>query len=642
VPVILLSARAGEEARVEGVKAGADDYLSKPFSARELVAHVSAHLQMARVRREANQALRDSERQLLAELSAMARMQQVSTRLVQAGDFSTLLHDILDAAIEITGADMGNIQLLEDGVLKIVAQRGFQKPFLDFFNAVHEGHAACGTAMDKGERVIVEDVANSDIFTGTPALDVVLAAGALAVQSTPLVSRFGRVLGMFSTHYNEPHRPSEHVLHQLDVLARQAADLIERKQAEEEREELLAAERVAREAADAASRAKDEFLATVSHELRNPLNAMLGWARVLSGGTLNEETMARGLKAIEQNAKAQAQLIEDLLDVSRIISGKFRLKVEPIRVVRVIEAAIDSMRPAAEAKGVRLQATLDPDAEPVSGDAGRLQQVVWNLLSNAVKFTPKGGCVQVRLTRINSHIEIEVSDTGQGIAPEFLPYVFDRFRQADGSTTRRHGGLGLGLAIVRHIAELHGGSVTADSPGKDQGATFTVRLPLMVIHKKYSDEERVHPKVDGDIALHFNPSSCLQGVRVLVVDDEPDALQLLSTVLTQCGAHVRTASSAEEGFAAVKEWRPNVIVSDVGMPEEDGYSFMKQVRTWCREAGAWMPAVALTAYARAEDRMKALDSGYQMHVPKPVEPLELIKVLESLVERPTTPWKYAL
>jgi PAS domain S-box-containing protein len=400
-----------------------------------------------------------------------------------------------------------------------------------------------------------------------------------------------------------------------------------------ERENLLSAERAARQLADAASRSKDEFLATVSHELRSPLNAILGWARLLSGGDLNEETAARGLKAIEQNAKAQAQLIEDLLDVSRIITGKFRLNNQPIQVVSVIEAAVDSVRPTAEVKGVRLQVTLDPDAGPISGDAGRLQQVVWNLLSNAVKFTPREGLVQVRLLRVNSHIEIAVRDTGQGIAPEFLPYVFDRFRQADGSSTRSHGGLGLGLAIVRHIIDLHGGSVTADSPGKGLGATFTVKLPLMVIHSQPGGEKRIHPRVDGEEALSFKPSLSLEGVKVLVIDDEPESLLLLSTVLTQSGAYVKTASSAEEGFREVQMWRPNVIVSDIGMPGEDGYSFMKRVKAWASETGTRIPAVALTAFARVEDRIKALSSGFQIHVPKPVEPAELITVLVSLIER---------
>ena len=414
-----------------------------------------------------------------------------------------------------------------------------------------------------------------------------------------------------------------------------------RRAAEAEREQLLNAERVAREAASAASRAKDEFLATVSHELRSPLNAMLGWARLLSSGTLNDETAARGIRAIEQNAKAQAQLIEDLLDLSRIISGKFHLENEPTEVVRVIETAIDSVRPSAEAKNVRLELTLASDAGLVLGDARRLQQVVWNLLTNAVKFTPSGGSVHVRLNRRNSHLEIEVSDTGQGINPEFLPYVFERFRQADASSTRKHGGLGLGLAIARHITELHGGSVSADSPGRGQGATFTVRLPVMISHKKDLPEGLLNSGANDDLALNWMGGASLEEVRVLVVDDDPETLSLLSTLLSQCGAEVKTASSADEGFREVEAWRPNLIVSDIGMPGENGYQFMQRVRAWAREKEIWIPAVALTAYARTEDRMKALSSGYQIHLPKPVEPAELIAVIVSLRERAANPWNAA-
>jgi PAS domain S-box-containing protein len=414
-------------------------------------------------------------------------------------------------------------------------------------------------------------------------------------------------------------------------------DVTERKRTEEERERLLAREQAARQEAENASRLKDEFLATVSHELRSPLNAILGWSNLLRSGRLSAEASVNAVQTIERNARSQTRLIEDLLDVSRIITGKLRLNVEPVQVVGIIKSAIDSVRPAAEAKGVKLQVTLDPNAGPVLGDAGRLQQVIWNLLSNAVKFTPKDGQVQVRLTRVNSHIEVVVSDTGQGIVPEFLPYVFDRFRQADGASTRTHGGLGLGLAIVRHITELHGGRVTADSPGQGKGATFTVELPLMVIHK-IGEKEWVHPRVDREGRSGFEPLLSLDGVKVLVVDDEAETLLLLSTVLTQCGASVKTAASAEEGFTAVQAWRPNLIVSDIGMPGEDGYSFIKRVKTWARQEGTWIPAVALTAYARAEDRMKTLASGYQMHVAKPVDVAELITVIVSLVERPTTPW----
>jgi PAS domain S-box-containing protein len=403
-----------------------------------------------------------------------------------------------------------------------------------------------------------------------------------------------------------------------------------------EREKLLAAEKRAREAADAASIAKDEFLATVSHELRSPLNAMLGWSRILSSGNLDEETAMRAVKSIEQNAKAQAQLIEDLLDVSRIISGKFRLSKEPVQIARVIEAALDTVRPTAEAKGVSLNLSLCPEVGLVSGDEARLQQVVWNLLANAVKFTPRYGQVQVELQRSSSHIEIVVKDTGQGIAPDFLPYVFDRFRQADGSNTRSHGGLGLGLAIVRHITELHGGSVAAHSAGQGLGASFTIRLPLLLIPASPADRQSKQTEGFAEGVLSFKPSRSLEEVKVLVVDDDPETLHLLRAVLSECGAQVKTATSAEEGFAEVLAWRPQVIVSDIGMPEVSGYEFMKQVKSWAMETGTWIPSVALTAYARTEDRMKALDSGFQIHVPKPVEPAELITVISSLIKRPST------
>ena len=416
-------------------------------------------------------------------------------------------------------------------------------------------------------------------------------------------------------------------------------DITERKRVEQAREDLLEREQAARAEAEEASRLKDEFLATVSHELRTPLNAILGWARMLNMHDLTEEVAQRGLTTIEKNAQAQAQLIEDLLDVSRIVSGKLRLSVMPVRVASVIEDAVETIRPAADAKGVRLEVQLDKEGGLVSGDPQRLQQVIWNLLSNAVKFTPRGGRVEVSLTRLDSHVEIVVRDSGQGISPDFLPYVFDRFRQADGSITRAYSGLGLGLAIVRNLVELHGGTVEARSAGMNQGATFSIRLPLLLLHGKGRGDE-ADDSGDGDLAaLRPERLPSLDGVRVLVVDDEPDALLLLSEMLSQCGASVRMAASGEEAFNEMKMWEPNVIVSDIGMPKEDGYAFMRRVRQWTQETGAWIPAVALTAFARAEDRMKALASGYQIHVPKPVEPAELVTVIASLAERPMTPRK---
>lgn len=410
-------------------------------------------------------------------------------------------------------------------------------------------------------------------------------------------------------------------------------EIAERKRVEEERTRLLIREQEARKEAEAANRTKDEFLATVSHELRTPLNAVLGWVRMLRMGKLDEAAVTRALETIERNAKAQAQLIEDLLDVSRIISGKLRLDVRPIDLASVIEAAIDSIRPAIDAKAIRLLTVLDPKASPVSGDAGRLQQVVWNLLSNAIKFTPKGGRVQVRLERINSHVEIIVSDTGAGISPEFLPHVFDRFRQADGSLTRSHGGLGLGLAIVRHLVETHGGIVWAESEGVGRGSIFTVQLPLIAVRAVdlSPTPDRVHPTAEWDMPLCS--TATLDGLRVLIVDDEDDTLEMLVAVLSQCGAEVKPASSAAEALETLQEWKPDVLVSDIGMPGEDGYTLISKVRALETEQGRQVSAVALTAHARTEDRMRALSSGFQMHLPKPVEPAELVVVIASLTRR---------
>ncbi|MBD2037712.1 PAS domain S-box protein [Leptolyngbya sp. FACHB-321] len=389
------------------------------------------------------------------------------------------------------------------------------------------------------------------------------------------------------------------------------------------------------EALARANRLKDEFLATVSHELRTPLNAMLGWATLLRGKQLDEATQQRALETIERNARAQNQLIDDLLDVSRIITGKLRLDVRPVVLVSVLEAALDSIRPAAEAKSLRLQSLLDPAAGPISGDPDRLQQVFWNLLSNAVKFTPKGGRIQLRLERINSHVEITVSDTGQGISPEFLPYVFERLQQADSTTTRTHGGLGLGLAIVRHLVELHGGHVQVASAGEGQGTTFMVTLPITIFRPEPTAHARVHPTVSDTVPVLDAPS--LAGLKVLIVDDEADARALLATLLRQSGAAVTVVTSAREALATLTqstlEQRPDLLVSDIGMPEEDGYMLMRQVRALTPAQGGKMPAIALTAYARTEDRIKALAAGFQAHVPKPVEPAEFIAVVVNLSER---------
>lgn len=402
-------------------------------------------------------------------------------------------------------------------------------------------------------------------------------------------------------------------------------DISERKRAEEERAQLFVREQAARLEAEAANRGKDEFLATISHELRTPLNAILGWARLLRIGQLEEQAAIKALETIERSAKAQAHLIDDLLDVSRIISGHLRIDFEPLNLVLPIEAALDSVRPAAQAKSIQLEADLDSAAGAVMGDATRLQQIVWNLLSNAVKFTPRDGRVAIRLERADSHAQIKVTDTGPGIRPELLPYVFDRFWQADSSDTRQHGGLGLGLAIVRNLVEMHGGTVGVESAGENQGATFAVRLPLASVTAEAS--KIIREPAESRILLERLPS--LDDVKVLVVDDESNAREIISAVLSRCGATVTAVASAAEAMAALTQSSPDVLVSDIGMPNENGYELISRIRT----LGNKVPAVALTAYTKTEDRMRALAAGFNTYVAKPVEPAELALVIASLVER---------
>jgi signal transduction histidine kinase/CheY-like chemotaxis protein len=400
----------------------------------------------------------------------------------------------------------------------------------------------------------------------------------------------------------------------------------------EARSRLLSSEKLARNEAERANRLKDEFLATISHELRNPLNAILGWAHMMRLGKLTPANVERAVETIYRNAKLQAQLVSDLLDVSRIISGKLRLDVRQVDLLSIVNAAIDSIRPAAEAKTIRLQTMLDPAAGPISGDADRLQQIVWNLLTNAVKFTPKGGRIQVKVQRVDSHVEIVVSDSGVGISKEFLPFVFDRFRQADASTTRTQGGLGLGLSIVHQLVDLHGGGVSVHSEGEGKGATFTISLPFVgVISSPSEAESTTKAPTEDSISLEGLPS--LRGLKVLVVDDEADTRELIREVLKQCGSEVILSRSVAEALEALEQHKPDILISDLGMPDEDGYALISKIRALPSERGGHIPAAALTAYARAEDRMRVLRSGFQFHLPKPVDSAELVTVVASLAGR---------
>jgi PAS domain S-box-containing protein len=405
-------------------------------------------------------------------------------------------------------------------------------------------------------------------------------------------------------------------------------DITERKKVAEEREQLLLSEQAARAAAERAGHMKNEFLATLSHELRTPLNAILGWSQLIRREQ-DKETLEEGLDIIERNARIQVQLIEDLLDMSRIISGKLRLDVQTIDPVLIIDAALETVTPSAAAKGVRIVKVLDSIAGPVAGDANRLQQVVWNLLSNAVKFTNKGGRIHVLLKRVNSQIEITVSDTGKGIEAEFLPHIFERFRQADASTTRRYGGLGLGLSIVKQLVELHGGTISAASAGPGLGSTFTMTLPTLVVHDRKGEEPKVGQS-ERRPAPTLLTNTELKGITVLVVDDERDSRGLVKRVLEECGATVIVAESAAEAFAMLQSAKPDVLVSDIGMPGMDGYELLRRVRELDSDRGGRTPAIALSAFARSEDRARALRAGYLVHVAKPVEPYELVSIVANV------------
>ena len=573
-----------------------------------------------------------------AEQSAVIEaVNRVGQTLAGELDLHKLAQAVTDTATRICGARIGSFfyKILDErGETNVrYALSGVQREVSAHF-AVPLNSDILRDAFTGEKTLLLDDVKKDPRYLKNSPFDNI-PEGDLPLTSylaVPVISRSGDICGGLFFGHPEPGYFSERSARVVEGLAGQAAVAMDNarlyeasKRARAEAE--LAAtenERLYRRALES-SQLKEEFLATVSHELRNPLNAILGWSRMLRNGQIPQAGVSKALDTIERNARAQAQLIDDLLDVSRIITGKLRMDVRPADPNLFIEAAIEAIQPAADAKGVRMQKIMDTGMVPVPGDPIRLQQVVWNLLSNAIKFTARGGIVQVRLERVNSHVEIIVSDTGQGIAPEFLPHVFDRFRQADQRTTRQHGGMGLGLAIVKNLVEMHGGSVNAASPGKGEGATFTVQLPVVPVYQVDPEGGRVHPAA-RDLMPLTESGDRLDGLTILVVDDEPDTRELLKTGLENCGALVTVACSSAEAFEAIQRELPDVLISDIGMPGEDGYDLIRRLRSLPPERGGKIPAIALTAYARVEDRMKALRSGYQMHVPKPVELAELVAV----------------
>ncbi len=577
----------------------------------------------------------------------LAAINHVGRVMAAELDLARLVQSITDATTELTGAEVGaffyNIDNESGGeyslscVSNVPADRFRQLPMpraTEIFAPTFRGDGV----------VRLDDVTQDPRFGKNSPYDG-MPAGHFPVKSylaAPVISRSGKVLGGLFFGHQEPGVFTERSERVIEGIAAQAAVAIDNahlfeevRKANAEKDRLLESERTARGEVEHASRMKDEFLATLSHELRTPLNAILGWAQVLqmAKDELPPE-FQDGVEIIERNARAQTQIIDDLLDMNRIISGRIRLDIQRTDLASVIQAAMETVQPAARAKDLRLKAAVDPKAGPISADPNRLQQVFWNLLMNAVKFTPRGGKVQVIVERVNSHIEVCVADSGEGIDPGFLPHVFDRFKQADSSSTRRHGGLGLGLAIVKQLVELHGGAVWARSDGKGKGSTFTVALPLTAVS---AEPDTVVPRRHPQGGPGPLTELCveLEGLNILVVDDEPDARALVKRLLENCDAVVTTASSAAEAIELFRTQSFHAVISDIGMPEEDGYSLIRKIRAAEQAAGRRIPAIALTAYARAEDRVTAIVSGFQHHLTKPVEPAELIAVVASVCGRTT-------
>ncbi|EYF04595.1 response regulator [Chondromyces apiculatus] len=618
LPILMMTGHAREHEVVEALEAGANDYVTKPYHPPELRARVGT---LARLKRLYQRAWADQRRQrLLAEAGA---------RMSASLDLGETLASVLRLAVPEL-ATLAAVELLEGpaeerGALLLAHSEPEVEARLRALprSPVFKDHPL-RTALRSEHPLLVHGPDEVlERLSLSPAHRQELALlGLRSAMIVPLSAR-GQVLGLLYFASSDQGYTAED-LQLAEELGRRAALSFDNARFFE------TAQRERARAEDA-NRAKDEFLAMVSHELRTPLNAILGWIRMLQLGALSSDKRARALDIVERNAHNQLALIEDLLDVSRIISGKLRLGVQEVDPVKIVESALDAVRPAADAKDIRLKPAITPTGL-IPADPDRLLQVASNLLTNAVKFTPRGGRVEVSLARIADSVELAVVDTGRGISPDFLPHVFERFRQAEGGQVPPQGGLGLGLAIVRHIIELHGGTIEAFSEGEGKGARFTVRLPV-ALPKTEGEGRKPSPGALEELRLRCD----LQGVHVLVVDDAQDARDLIASILEACGARVTTASSAPEGLEALKAGRPDLLISDIGMPGQSGYDLISRVRTLPAGEGGRTPAVALTGHAHMEDRTRALVAGFQTHVPKPIDPTELVLVVATAVGRMPSP-----
>jgi signal transduction histidine kinase/DNA-binding response OmpR family regulator len=650
IPIIFLTANTtGTSHLNRGYSLGAVDYIVKPVDPDILRSKVAVFVELFKKNQEIKQQaalLEEKNRELEnANLARLNMLIDLGQELAAENDPTQVLAKFCQSARRIVGAGEAAVGLLDNDA----------KALRYFFHCSADTETVSPAAIPaEVARALDVLVAEQCALRLTESDDLLLgnmsaADGVQSFLGAPILSPLGVSGWVYLLNKTDDEDFSEADERLAATLATQVAvayenarlyteaqnhatelrlEVAERKQAEEERAEMLIREQSARAEAEAANRTKDEFLATLSHELRTPLTAILGWSHLLRMNKLREPQFAHALETIERNARSQSQLIDDLLDVSRIVTGKLQIEFSTVNLSPVIEAAVESVHPALTSKEIKLEIVLEPGVR-VQGDANRLQQIFWNLFTNAIKFTPKGGNITVGTERSDSEVRIKVIDNGIGITPEFLPYIFDRFRQADGSTTRAQGGLGLGLAIVRHLVELHHGKVEVNSPGKQLGSTFTISLPIVVTAAAQQSEASQLE----DRELLVKSSRILDGLKILVVDDDADTRDLVTTILTRCGSEVRCSESAADALVAFQEWSPDLLVSDIGMPQEDGYGLIRRLRKLKSRRAKQIPALALTAYATDEDRTLALAAGFQMHLTKPIEPESLVSSIAAALGR---------